>query len=104
MISDRITARVFWMATERLMRGQTITLRLATQDVPCRVEKITNRMDSGSMDIFEPEADELADTEVAQVTFIGEGEIQYDSFTEIPEMGRLVLMRGNDIVGGGTIS
>ena len=103
MISDRIIASVFWMATERLVRGQTVTLRLATQDVPCRVEKIANRMDSGSMDVFETEADELADTEVAQVTFVGEEKIQYDRFAEIPEMGRLALMQGNDIVGGGTI-
>jgi len=98
-----ITAHVFWMSPEPLKKGERIALRLATQEIPCTAERIANRMNAGTLAILDADADELADTEVAEVTLTAEEPIQHESFTRIAEMGRLVLMRGPDIVAGGIV-
>ena len=102
--TETLTASVFWMSPEPLKRGQTFAVRLGTQEVACCVTRISNRMDSGSLEIISEQADELADTEVAELTLSSDTPVSYDSFARIPEMGRLVLMRGSNIVAGGIIA
>jgi len=101
--TEKLMASVFWMSPDPLKRGERIALRLATQEVPCVVESIANRMDSGSLEIIDEDADQLADTEVAEVTLVSDDGVNSESFSHVPEMGRLVLMRGSDIVGGGIV-
>ena len=76
---------------------------LATQEIPCKAERIANRMNAGTLAILDEDADELANTEVAEVTLTASEPIQHESFVKIAEMGRLVLMRGPDIVAGGIL-
>ena len=99
-----LTASVFWMSPEPLKKGERIALRLGTQEIDCEVREIANRMDCGNLRIIEEQADELADAEVAEVTLQADEPIQYDGFTRIAEMGRLVLMREVDIVAGGILT
>lgn len=100
---DSLSASVFWMSPQPLALGEKLLLRLATQQVACTVERIANRMDSGSLDIVEAQADRLADTEVAEVTLKADSPVNFESFARAPELGRLVLIRGNDIVAGGIV-
>ncbi len=102
--AQTIVPKVFWMSPEPLKRGETVTLRLATQEVSCTVERISNRLDSGSLKVVEESAELLEDTEVAEVTFAAERPLHYDSFLRVPETGRLVVMRSTDIVGGGILT
>ncbi|HET6428710.1 MAG TPA: GTP-binding protein [Phycisphaerae bacterium] len=99
-----VTAHVFWMSPQSLRKGERIALRLATQEIPCVAERIANRMNAGTLAILDADADELANTEVAEVTLTADEPIQHESFTRIAEMGRLVLMRGPDIVAGGILT
>lgn len=99
-----LTANVFWMSPQPLKRGERISVRLATQELPCLIERIANRMNAGTLEIIDPDAEELEDTEIAEVTLKTDEDILFDSFSAIPEMGRLVLMRGTDIVAGGIVS
>jgi sulfate adenylyltransferase large subunit len=101
---ESLTASVFWMCPKALAAGEKLMLRLATQELPCTVERIANRMDSGNLEVISAEADELADTEVAEVTLKTASPVSFESFAAVPEMGRLVLMRGNDIVAGGIVA
>ena len=101
--SQTLTANVFWMSPQPLQHGEQLALRLATQEVPCRIERIANRMNAGTLEIIQDEADTLEDTEVAEVTLAAAGPIAHDRFADIAEMGRLVLMRGADIVAGGIL-
>jgi len=98
-----LTGSVFWMSPDPLRTGDKISLRLATQEVPCSVERIANRIDSGTLQIISEHSDELCDTEVAEVTLTGQIPINFDGFSRIREMGRFVLMRRADIVAGGII-
>ena len=91
------------MSPDPLKAGDKISLRLATQEIPCTVERIANRMDSGTIQIISARSDELCDTEVAEVTLASETPVNFESFSRIPEMGRFVLVRASDIVAGGII-
>ena len=103
MQSDRLTASIFWMSPRPLQAGERLFLRIATQEMPCTAETIADRIDSGTLEVLEAHADALSDTEVAEVTLSLDQPVHYDSFVRIPEMGRLVLMRGADIVAGGIV-
>ena len=98
-----LRANVFWMTPDPLRRGEKLALRLTTQELPCTVTRIADRMNSGTLEVLSADADQLMDTEVAEVTLKTDARVYYDSFARIPEMGRLVLMRGGDIVAGGIV-
>jgi bifunctional enzyme CysN/CysC len=102
-VSGSVAARVFWMAEAPLRRGEGVAVRLATQEVPCTVQRIAGRTDSGSLEVLAGESAELANTEVAEVTLAAQEPVHYDRFGKVAEMGRLVLMRGADIVAGGIL-
>ena len=91
------------MTPDPLRRGEKLALRLTTQELPCTVTRIADRMNSGTLEVLSADADQLMDTEVAEVTLKTDARVYYDSFARIPEMGRLVLMRGADIVAGGIV-
>ena len=55
------------MSGEPLETGQTLELKCATQQIPCKVKKIANRMNSSSLEIMAEESTELEDTEVAKL-------------------------------------
>jgi sulfate adenylyltransferase large subunit len=103
-LSRSITANVFWMSPKPLTVGEALTLRLGTQEIPCRAERISNRMDAGTLEMVEAAAQSLEDAAVAEVALVADGAmIQHDSFARVAEMGRLVLARGADIVAGGIV-
>ncbi len=94
---------VFWMDKEALTVGESILLRLATQEVVCEVVAIRNRTDSGTLQVIDENTTRLLNTEVGSVEFRSDTPLVYDSFASIPEMGRLVIIRSGDIVGGGIV-
>lgn len=102
-ISNQLTATVFWMNPRPLHKGDTLIFKCATQQVPCRVSRINDRLNSSTLEIIEPNADKLQDTEVARLILQMEHDICTDPFEQIPELGRFVLMRDNDTVAGGII-
>jgi len=102
-VSTTITAMVFWMSGEPLKKGDEIELKCATQQMMCKVKKITDRMNSSSLEIIGADDDELLETEVAKITLKADVCICTDPFEEVPEMGRFVLMRDTDTVAGGVV-
>ena len=102
-IGTRVVATVFWMSGEPLTAGQTLELKCATQQIPCKVKKIANRMNSSSLEILDEESSELEDTEVAKLTLTTDDYLCTDPFDQIEETGRFVLMRDGDTVAGGVL-
>ena len=103
-ISNTITATVFWMSPEPLAKGDQLQLKCATQQVNCTVKKIRQRINSSSLEVLADDADELLETEVARLTLKADDYICMDSFEQVPEMGRFVLMRDTDTVAGGIVN
>ena len=102
-VGNTINATVFWMSGEPLKKGETLELKCATQQVSCKVKKISERLNSSTLEILADDADELLDTEVAKLTLKADGYLCMDPFELVPEMGRFVLMRDTDTVAGGVV-
>jgi len=61
-------------------------------------------MDTSSLTVLEPKARELAETEVARITFEATSPIVLEDCRRVPELGRIVLARGMDVVGGALVT
>ncbi len=103
-LGTAVSANLFWMSAEAFVAGETLTLRLGTQETPCRIETIGKRIDSSTLDVIEENARTLGETEVGEVLVRTERPVAFELFSDIPELGRFVLERGNDIVAGGIIT
>ncbi len=102
-LTDRFRARVFWMARRELDRGERLAIRCATQETTCRIESIDRRIDSSTFETLTDGGEKLRNLEVGEVAVRTKMPIAITPFTEVPELGRFVLVRDEDICAGGTI-
>ena len=101
--SSTIIANLFWLGHRHLKAGRSYTLKLATQEVECTVSSIVNVIDTSNLASAGDVATEVAKNEVATVAFEMKKPIGLDSFTEIVETGRFVIVDEHDVAGGGII-
>ena len=97
-------ASIFWLAKEPLAAGERLTVRVSTQDRACRLAAIRERIDSGTLERIGRDAAQLAAFEVGEVTIATDDPIAVEAFTDVPELGRFVLLRGQDVVAGGIVT
>jgi len=102
-VSNTVVATVFWMSGQPLRKDETLDFKCATQQVTCKVKKISDRINSSSLELIASDANELRETEVAKLTLKMNSYVSTDPFEQIAEMGRFVLMRDNDTVAGGVV-
>lgn len=102
-VTATLVARLFWMVGEPLRKGETLDLKITTQDTTCRAESIRRRIDSSSLDVLEDEADELANTEVAEVELATSSPVVAELVESHPSLGRVVLERRGGVVGAGIV-
>jgi len=102
-VSNTIVSTVFWMNGQPLQKGESLDFKCATQQVKCEVKKISDRLNSSSLELIAGNAGELRETEVAKLTLKMDGYVATDPFEKVAEMGRFVLMRDNDTVAGGVV-
>ena len=103
-LERRLAASLFWMSPRPFTLGETLTLRANTQERRCSISEIRKRIDSSTLDTVEERARALNETEVGEVVIEMGRPLAFELFSFIPEMGRFVLERGNDIVAGGIIT
>ncbi|MDP8248080.1 MAG: GTP-binding protein [Candidatus Tritonobacter lacicola] len=100
----KIIATLFWMSPQAFDIGEKLTFRANTQETPCTVKEIMRRIDSSTLDVIEDNARVLKENEVGEILIECEKPVSFELFRFIPELGRFVLERGNDIVAGGIIT
>jgi sulfate adenylyltransferase subunit 1 (EFTu-like GTPase family) len=76
---------------------------LATQEIECVIESIPRVINSSTLEEISVNAHEVAKNEVAEVIVSTKKPIAFDTFDEIPETGRFVLVHDHDVRGGGII-
>jgi len=101
--TTKIKGNIFWMSKKPLSLNDSLTLQCATQETGITIKKITNRIDSSTLEIVADESNELKITEIATVTIQTDNEIVIDNFNEVPELGRFTLIRDGAVVAGGII-
>ncbi len=103
-VTERFKASLFWMSPVPFDIDEDILLRIATGEVTCKVEEITERINSSTLEVIEENAQVLNDTEAGEVIIRTTSPVVVESFYKTKELGRFVLVRGNDVVAGGIIA
>ncbi|OIO37334.1 MAG: hypothetical protein AUJ72_04725 [Candidatus Omnitrophica bacterium CG1_02_46_14] len=103
IVSDHFHANIFWMGNKHLEKGGKYILKIATQEIECVVESILKVINSSTLEEISKNSHEVAKNEVAEVIFSTKKPIAFDTYDQIPETGRFVLVSDHDVHGGGII-
>lgn len=101
LVSDRLSARLFWMAEEALQPGRTYHLKLGTAAVGATVEAVRRRIDPDTGEGVDAAA--LGANDIGDVAFSLDRAIAFDPYADDREMGSLILIDRDslDTVGMG---
>jgi len=101
----RFQATIFWLSPLPFEpdRGE-LTFKCATQEEPCRIAALRRRIDSGTLESLDAEDGRLMETEVGEVLLETDEPVVLESFYDVQELGRFVLLRGHDVVAGGIVT
>ncbi len=101
--TSKIRANVFWMSKLPFKSGEDLLLRLATQEVPVKIN-VERKIDSSTLETISDSPDMVKETEVAQMLITTKTPLVVENFNDIQELGRFVLVRDLDVVAGGIIT
>ncbi len=101
--SRDFTARIFWLHADSLKLGDTLPLRLATQQAEAKLVGITRVLDAVTLESSTSAVHEVKRHEVAEIRLRVRRSLAFDAGGLIPALGRFVLLRGRRIAGGGVI-
>lgn len=101
-VATEFKATLFWMAAKPLKINEPIILKCVTQETSVIIKKIHKVMDSSTLLIIDRN-DEIKETEVAEVDIFSTKPLVIETFKHLPELGRFVLVKDEDIAGGGII-
>ena len=101
-VEELLTGRLFWMAERPLERGEPLELRVATQEVSARVDRIAESFHAGSPDRVCGESEQLAYGEIGLVRVVASGPVVHEVLSCENVLGTFVLARSGDVAGAGT--
>ncbi|HVU34642.1 MAG TPA: adenylyl-sulfate kinase [Opitutaceae bacterium] len=101
--SREFVGRLFWLHHEPLRVGDTLPLRLGTQQVEARLVAVARVLDTATLQGGQEPANAVRRHEVAEVRIRTRRPLVFDAAGAFPAQGRFVLMRSGRIGGGGVI-
>lgn len=104
ILTDRFSANIFWMAHRDFEKKQRLTIRCATQETSCKIERIKKRINSSTLDIIREDGDTLQNLEVGEVVVKTKKPIAIKEFNDVQELGRFVFVQDENICAGGIIT
>jgi sulfate adenylyltransferase subunit 1 len=102
-VVKELKGHLFWMSKEPLTQGETVTLKCSTQSVRATITEITERIDSSTLEVLGRKADLVKNREVGKINFTLDKPLVVDSIGATPELGRFVIEKNMNIVGGGIV-
>lgn len=103
MLSNVFRANIFWLAEEPLMVGNSYTVRYGTSEAKVSVQSIDTIVDTDDLQ-KQKDGREVKKNAVAEVTLRARDMLPIDSYEDNFKMGRVVLYKGYDVVGGGLVN
>ena len=82
-----------------LSRGDKLELRCGTRRVKCEVTEIKEKINSETGEVVERHPAEINENDAATILFATEP-LVVEKFSEIPELGRFILVKGRNIGAG----
>ena len=101
-LATEFTARIFWLGRTPLAAGKRYKLKLVTQEVECEIKTLEEVIDASTVQTI-PNADSVRTNDAARVVIHARRPVAVDLFERVPSLGRLVLVDGFDVAGGGII-
>ena len=102
-VSDSLYVRLIWLDEQPLRCGETLVVRIATQDVDARVEAITEAFSSRTPEQIRPRTDHLGHGEIGLVCLRAKSPVVFEPFSAENALGTVALAREGNICGAGTI-
>ena len=102
-LTSSFHGNIFWMGQDPLRRYDEVTLHVATQIIPARVQQISQKMDPANLQILESEARLLDHHQTALIRFEMDNPVVLETHADLPELGRYVLKKQEQILGIGTV-
>lgn len=85
-----------------LGRGDEIEIKCGTKRARCKVAAIRERINSETGAVMGKDIDRIGENEAATIVFKSEP-VVIEVFSELPELGRFIIARGNKNIGAGVI-
>lgn len=101
-LATEFTARIFWLGRTPLAAGKRYKLKLVTQEVECEIKTLEEVVDASTVQTI-PGADSVRTNDAARVIIHTRRPVAVDLFERVPTLGRLVLVDGFDVAGGGIV-
>lgn len=101
-LATEFTARIFWLGRTPLAAGKRYKLKLVTQEVECEIKTLEEVIDASTVETIKG-ADSVRTNDAAKVVIHTRRPVAVDLFERVPTMGRLVLVDGFDVAGGGIV-
>jgi bifunctional enzyme CysN/CysC len=101
-LATEFTARIFWLGRTPLAAGKRYKLKLVTQEVECEIKTLEEVVDASTVQTI-PGADSVRTNDAAKVIIHTRRPVAIDLFERVPMLGRLVLVDGFDVAGGGIV-
>ncbi len=101
-LATEFTARIFWLGRTPLAAGKRYKLKLVTQEVECEIKTLEEVIDASTVQTI-PNADSVRTNDAAKVVIHSRRPVAVDLFERVPSLGRLVLVDGFDVAGGGIV-
>jgi bifunctional enzyme CysN/CysC len=84
---------------KNLRKGDKLELRCGTARVKCEVKEIREKINSETGEVVERQPAEISENDAATIVF-GTEPLVVEKFSEIPELGRFVLVKDRNIGAG----
>lgn len=101
-LATEFTARIFWLGRTPLAAGKRYKLKLVTQEVECEIKTLEEVVDASTVQTI-PSAESVRTNDAAKVVIHTRRPVAIDLFEQVPTLGRLVLVDGFDVAGGGIV-
>jgi bifunctional enzyme CysN/CysC len=103
-MARELCASLFWLGRQPLEKGKAYLLRLATVETAATVRGIERVVRTESLSSETGDLESVAHSEVAEVLLETEHAVPFDRFSEVPTTGRIVLLDGGEVSGGGILT
>ena len=84
---------------KNLRKGERLELRCGTRRVSCEIKEIRERINSETGEVVEKQPAAISENEAATIVFATEP-LVVERFSEIPELGRFILVKDRNIGAG----
>jgi bifunctional enzyme CysN/CysC len=98
-----VRANLFWMGPDDLPVGERLRLKLATQEVGCRIASLDRVIDAATLETVAGDRGHIARNDVAEVVIETEKPLVFDPHDRFPTLGRFALVHNRRVAGGGIL-